>query len=416
VSGAVSVWTLQNLYERFLYITKSAAAVADGTMNIPERKNGVPDLLDEVRWELEFLLKMQVPAGEPNAGMVHHKIHDKAWTALGLAPHEDPMPRFLFPVSTAATLDLAAVAAQAGRIFKPIDSKFAARCISAAEKAWAAAKENPSVLAKGAPGGGPYNDDHLDDEFYWAAAELFITTKGSAYRQFLASSPYYLKLSTQMPAGADDEGISASISWRQVDALGTISLALVPSALPAADQKKARGAVTEAGDAYLAVVKERGYRIPIEWGKNNKTPWGSSSALLNNLIVLALTADFTSSRKHLNAVAAGMDYLLGRNTLGQCYVTGYGSKPLKNPHHRFWAHQANSKFPSAPPGAVAGGPNSGLQDPCVKTRLQGCAPEKCFADNIESWATNEVAINWNAPLAWVLFYLDEKGPSARPGR
>jgi len=415
VNGGISAWTLLNLYERAQHIGKSAAALADGTMNIPERSDKVPDLLDEVRWEVEFLLKMQVPDGQPKAGMVHHKIHDKAWTALGLAPHEDPMPRFLHPVSTAATLNLAAVAAQAGRIWKTIDPKFSARCVTAAEKAWAAAAKYPGIFARpGGEGGGPYEDNFVEDEFYWAAAELSITTKRPEYRQYLASSPNYLKVRAHL-RGGEGEGIPSSMTWQEVAALGTISLAVVPGALPAADQKTARNAVVAAADAYLAILKARGYRVPIDWGKDNQSPWGSNSFLLNNLIVLGLAADFTDGRKYLNAVVAGMDYILGRNAMDQSYVTGYGSKPLVNPHHRFWAYQSNDKFPHAPPGAVSGGPNSGLQDPYVKAaNMVDCAPDKCFADNIESWATNEITINWNAPLAWVLFYLDEKGPAAKP--
>jgi endoglucanase len=414
VNGGIAVWTLLNLYERAQFIGKSTAALADGTMNIPEKGNQVPDLLDEVRWEIEFLLKMQVPADLPNAGMVHHKIHDKAWTALGLAPDEDPMPRFLYPVSTAATLNLAAVAAQAGRIWKTLDPKFAARCVAAAERAWAAAAKHPGVLARpGGEGGGPYDDKFLEDEFYWAAAELFITTKRPEYRQYLAASPNYLKVQTRL-FGGDMDGVPSSMTWQQVAALGTLSLAVVPGALPPADQKTARNAVVAAADRYLDILKARGFRVPIDWGKDNQAPWGSNSYLLNNLVVLGLAADFTDGKKYLNAVVAGMDYILGRNAMDQCYVTGYGSRPLLNPHHRFWAFQSNRKYPHAPPGAVSGGPNSGLQDPYVKAaNLVDCAPDKCFADHIESWSTNEITINWNAPFAWVLFYLDEKGPAAR---
>jgi len=417
VSGGIAVWTLLNLYERAQFIGKSQAAFADGTMKIPESHNGVADLLDEVRWELEFLLKMQVPADQPKAGMVHHKIHDKAWTALALAPHEDPMPRFLYPPSTAATLNLAAVAAQAGRIWKTLDPKFSARCISAAERAWAAAVKNPAVFAKaGGEGGGPYEDNHVEDEFYWAAAELFITTRRPEYHQYLASSPNYLKVQSKLPSGEGD-GIPSSMSWQETEALGTISLAVVPGALPAADQKAARAAIVAAADAYIAILKQRGFRVPIDWGKENKAPWGSNSFLLNNLVILGLAQDFTDGRKYLNAVAAGMDYILGRNALDQSYVTGYGSKPLVNPHHRFWAYQSNNKYPHAPAGAVSGGPNSGLADPYVKAaNMVDCVAERCFADNIESWATNEITINWNAPFAWVLFYLDEKGPTAKASK
>jgi endoglucanase len=101
--------------------------------------------------------------------------------------------------------------------------------------------------------------------------------------------------------------------------------------------------------------------------------------------------------------------VLGANPNDQSYLTGYGFRPLENPHHRFWAHQANRAFPSPPPGVLSGGPNSGLQDPYVQAAgLRGCAPMKCFADNIEAWSANEEAINWNAPLAWVAAFLDER--------
>jgi endoglucanase len=105
-----------------------------------------------------------------------------------------------------------------------------------------------------------------------------------------------------------------------------------------------------------------------------------------------------------------MDYLLGKNPMVQSYITGYGSNPLANPHHRFWAHQVDAKFPVAPPGLVSGGPNSGLEDPYGQAAgLSGCPPQKCFVDHIEAWALNEITINWNSPLAWMAAYLDEKG-------
>ena len=157
----------------------TAGDFGDGKMNIPEKKNKVPDLLDEARLELEFMLKMQVPDGKPKAGMVHHKIHDKEWTALGMFPDEDAQARFLWPPSTAATLNLAATAAQGARIFAKLDKKFSDRCLKAAEKAWAAAAGEPGGLraATAAIGGGPYDDKDVSDEFYWAAAELYVTTK-----------------------------------------------------------------------------------------------------------------------------------------------------------------------------------------------------------------------------------------------
>jgi endoglucanase len=115
-----------------------------------------------------------------------------------------------------------------------------------------------------------------------------------------------------------------------------------------------------------------------------------------------------------------MNYLLGRNAMNKSYVSGYGENPLLNPHHRFWAKQANSSWPAPPPGALSGGPNSGLDDPYAAANLAGCKPQKCYVDHIDSYATNEITINWNAPLAWLAAYLDEKGggtvsPTVTPG-
>jgi endoglucanase len=417
VNGGISVWTLLNLYERTKYLGSSLADFGDGRLNIPEQGNGVSDLLDEVRWEMEFLLKMQVPDGD-RAGMAHHKIHDREWTALGLAPHEDQIPRFLYAPSTAATLNLAAVAAQAARIWQGIDPAFSGRCLAAAERAWQAAQRHPAVFAPpGGVGGGPYEDIKVDDEFYWAAAELFITTKKPEYKQFLASSPYYLKLAPRLPSPKEGGDVASPMTWQETAALGTISLAVVPNGLGNNEIATARKALSKAADAYVQILQKRPYRVPIDYGKASKAPWGSNSFLLNNLVILALAHDLNGGARYLNAVVAGMDYILGRNPMDQSYVTGYGARPLRNPHHRFWSHQSNEKYPSAPPGLVSGGPNSGLEDPYVKAAaLAGCPPEKCFADNIESWATNEITINWNAPFAWVLAYLDEKGATLPKGK
>jgi endoglucanase len=412
VNAGISVWTLLDLWERAKHLGTSVAEFGDGKLNIPEKGNGVPDLLDEVRWELEFELKMQVPQGEKLAGMVHHKVHDKVWTALGLAPHEDPIDRFLYPPSTAATLNLAANAAQAARIWHDIDKAFAAKCLAAAERAWTAAQANPALYAKpGGVGGGPYDDDNVTDEFYWAAAELFLTTKKPVYREFITKSPFWKQVPVSSTANGADAGLPTPMTWGNVQSLGSISLAVVPG-LPAGDQAAIRKNVAAAADAYLEIAAKQGYRVPFKPGPKGY-PWGSNSFVLNNLIVMALAYDFTHQQKYLDGVAEGMDYIMGRNPMDQSYVTGYGARPLVNPHHRFWSYQANNEFPKAPAGLVSGGPNSGLEDPYVKAAgLKGCAPEKCFIDNIEAWSANEITINWNSPLVWVASFLDERAPKA----
>jgi endoglucanase len=423
VNAGITVWTLLNLWERTKYLgapAASAADFADGKMNIPENKNGVPDLLDEVRWEVEWELKMQVPEGEKLAGMAHHKIHDFKWAPDTMAPHDDPTERYLLPPSTAATLNLAANAAQASRVWRTIDKAFAERCLVAAERAWLAALANPAILvAKGGPaggafpGGGSFDDDKVGDDFYWAASELFITTKKKEYRTYLTKSDQFKRVEADW---TDDGEMFTSMTWADTQTLGSVSLAIVPNGLDAADVAEIRKKIVERGDLYLGLIPKGGYRLP--FGVPDRGyPWGSTSFVVNNALMIALAYDFSHDVKYVNGVAMGMDYILGRNALDQSYITGYGDRPLENPYHRFWCYQANHKYPKPPPGIMSGGANSELQDPWVQAAgIQPCAPQKCFYDIQGAWSVNEVDINWNAPLAWITAFLDEQASVKRDVR
>nr|AFG25775.1 cellulase [uncultured organism] len=401
VNGGISVWTLLNLYERL------PDSFGDGTLSIPESGNGVPDILDEARWEMEFLLAMQVPGGQPLAGMVHHKMHDRRWSGVPVMPPAEvdndnqQNGRFLFPPSTAATLNMAATAAQCARIWREIDPEFANRCLNAAQTAWNAANENPVMLAGRTPGegGGDYGDGNVDDEFYWAAAELFITTGDEEYREYLTASRYF-----NVFPGTNPSNVS-SMSWGGTAALGTISLAVVPNTLPENDIEVLRNQITEAAEGYLETIGAEGYRVPIS---DNRYYWGSNSDVLNNAIILALAYDFTSDDRFLNGVNDSMDYVLGRNALGFSFVSGYGAVSMQHPHHRFWGNRPQSSFPPPPPGALAGGPNAQPADPAAINAVGQFPPAKRYIDDIESYSTNEVTINWNAPLVWVSAYLDAR--------
>ncbi|MBN1886638.1 MAG: glycoside hydrolase family 9 protein [Thermoflexales bacterium] len=406
VNGGITVWTLLNQYERSLYLGTNAAAFADGTLNIPENDNGVPDLLDEARWELDFFLRMQVPANATGSlyipGLVHHKVADVAWTGLPLAPHNDAMARYLYPPSTAATLNMAATAAQAARIWSSLDVTFSQKCLAAAENAWAAAVLSPTQYAVNFAGSGMYGDNDVSDEFYWAAAELFITTGKADYRSYLISSTHFLTI----PIDGGD-----SMAWPKTAALGTISLATVPNDLAAGQIRQARKAIQDAADVYVAVLNAEGYRLPFKPdGATLVYPWGSNSFALNNMIVLGLAYDFSGNKVYRDSVSEGMDYVMGRNPMEKSYISGYGEDPLQNPHHRFWARQLSGAYPPPPPGVVSGGPNSRPSewDPVSQARLPGCSPQKCYVDDTGAWAVNEVAINWNGALAWVTAFMDER--------
>jgi endoglucanase len=405
VNGGVAVWTLLNAYERGRLQGKT---FRDGELNLPEKGNKVPDLLDEARFELDFLLRMQVPEGRPGAGLVHHKIHDIEWTGLGIRPDqaEKAVGRQLRPVSTAATLNLAAVGAQAARLYRPFDPEFARRALEAAERAYVAAQKEPAryALASDTQGGGPYDDRELDDEFFWAEVELWLSTGQSRYLDTLKKNPYFEKVRGL------EAGVSGAFDWRQTELLGKISWLSVQSASENKARKLQEAQIVALGDRYVAAALAEGYRLPRAPDSSGQYHWGSSGEVLNNGLLLGVAFELTHEKKYLRGAEWALDYILGRNGLAQSYVTGYGSRPLRHPHHRFWAEQADPTFPPPPPGAVSGGPNSELQDPYVQAAgLPGCAAQKCFVDHIEAYSVNEVAINWNAPLYWLAEFLDRVG-------
>ncbi|WP_030057369.1 glycoside hydrolase family 9 protein [Streptomyces novaecaesareae] len=394
VNGGIATWELVNSFER-AHRSGNDAALGDSTLRVPERGNGVPDVLDEARWELDFLLRMQVPDGRPKAGMAFHKIHDAQWTGLPTRPELDDQQRELHQPSTAATLNLAATAAQCARVYAPYDAAFAARCLDAARRAWTAALANPNVLAPATDntGGGAYEDSDVSDEFYWAAAELLATTGESQYRDAVTSSPHHSK-----PVDA--------FWWGGTATLGRITLATAPGvALPADDVTRLRGLLTSAADGYLSTMAGQGYAVPIP---ADGYVWGSNSSVANNAMVLAVAYELTGAARYRTGALETMDYLLGRNALDRSYVTGYGERASENQHHRFWAHQNDASLPHPPAGSFAGGPDAALEDPVAKAQLVGCAPAACYVDDIGSYSTNEVAINWNASLAWLAAFAAER--------
>jgi endoglucanase len=403
VDSGFAVWMLQNQYETLSRFGATARDFADGTMNIPERKNKRPDLLDEARFNLEFMLRMQVPAGQPLAGMAHLKVHDNRWTAIPTLPDQDSTPRYLRPPTTAATLNLAGAAAQAARIWRPIDPAFAARCLTAAETAFAAALANPHLMSeRETPGGGTYADGGLDDERYWAAAELYITTGKAPYKAEMDRSRFASSGGTDAAALTELQ----LMNWDHVAGLGMLSLLVAPSALPAGEVAALRRRVSAAAARLRGFIDRRGYRMPLS--SDQVYVWGSNIGVMDAGIVLAmdhyLTHDPLSARGALDC----LDYLLGRNPLAQSYVSGYGARAMRNPHHRVWAHLKNASLPEAPPGSIAGGPNSMMQDPYIRALGKtGCPPQTCYVDNTDSYSTNEVAINWNASLAWLAAFADD---------
>lgn len=404
VNGGVSLWLMQNQYERAAQLG-TAEAYQDGAMKIPENGNGYPDLLDEARYEMEWMLTMIVQDGDCE-GMVYHKVHDNVWTALGTPPAKDLQPRIIHPPTTAATLNLAACGAQAYRLWKDIDAEFAERCLTAAQTAYEAAKAHPEMYApnKEFGGGGAYNDSNVTDEFYWAACELYTSTGDESYYADLQSYPSAFEIPYRL--GGPD-GVTGSFDWGSTGALGSLTLLLHGDVLADAERTTLQTNLLTSANAYLKMESEQGYGLPYQ----SAPIWASNSFVTDNTIVLAYAYDLSQKQDYLDGVISAMDYILGHNPMDNSYVTGYGERSSQYPHHRFWAIAKSSALPKAPCGVMVGGPNMGMEDSMMKAQKfdkLGTAPLRYYLDDIEAYSVNECAINWNTSLAWVTGFICEQ--------
>ena len=408
VNGGISLWTLQNLWE--IEQALPAAKRFTGDRQLVPNQGKLDPLLVEARWEMDFLLAMQVPEGThmqlpvgrygwnarmplvdtDASGMAFHKVADARWTKLPTPPQSDPEPRLLYPPTTGATLNLAATAAQCARIWKTIDPAYSAKCLTAAQRAFQAAVRNPAIHTGNFTGSGGYGDDNFADEFYWASAELFATTHDRIYADVLHRVHFFTDT-------VHEPG------WGSTAALGTITLAITDGALDRAEQAAQRKLIVAAADGFLAEEARSGYRLPYA---STNYGWGSNSNLLNRAMLLGVATRFTGEARYRDGMVDVMDYLLGRNPLDQSFISGFGARPLKNPHHRFWARSLDPHLPPPPPGVVSGGPNAHPADDIART-MGPCAPQRCWKDHALAYSLNEVAINWNAPLVWVAAYLDD---------
>lgn len=380
VNSGITTSTLMLLYEHF-------QAYFDALQwNIPESNNGKSDLLDEIKWNLDWMLTMQTADGG-----VYSKLTTEVFSG-DVMPSADKATRYVFMKTTAATYDFAAVMAHASRIFANYDASFAANCLVAAEKAYNWGKANPAVYYSqpATVNTGEYGDRYVKDEQLWAASQLYLSKK---------TASYLTDVNTLIPQ------VSASTpSWPGVGTLGYLTMALYPTEF-GATALQAKDSVMRVANSLRNTAENSSYGVPM---LSSDFVWGSNAVVANQGLVLLHGFYLSEDVRFLNAARGAMDYLLGRNPLDRTYLSGFGMNSPKKPHHR--PSQADGI--SAPvPGMLAGGPHNGGQDvgaetwQCQEYRVTG-KPALSYTDNACSYATNEVAINWNAPFAYLSGSLD----------
>ncbi len=383
VNSGITMGTMLSAYEDFSKYFDTL------TTNIPESGDALPDLLNELLYNLRWMLTMQ----DPNDGGVYNKCTNASFDGM-VMPGITKAPRYLVQKGVAATLDFAAVTAQASRIFKKYSKqlpRLSDSCMQASVKAWQWALKNPAMEydqnlinktyePKITTGG--YGDKNFTDEWTWAAAELFITTKNKRYFDVYDKQ---MKDVLLLP------------TWSNVEMLAHYTLLRFRKQLPVYTNNKTQllqHRLIQLADQYISNVSTSAFhtimgQLPRDFN------WGSSSNAANQGIVLINAYLLTKDRKYIDYAITNIDYLLGRNATGYSFLSGVGSKPIMHPHHR---PSVADGITEPVPGLLSGGPNPGKQDNCTYEFFE---PETTFTDNDCSYASNEIAINWNAPFVYL---------------
>lgn len=381
VSGAKAVADLLLAYE------KNPDAFSDDC-GIPESGDGINDALQEAKYELDWMLKMQ-----DSSGGVYHKVTCKVFPET-VMPQEETDELIVCPISKTATADFAAVMAMAGRIFsRDGEGEYAAYgavCLEAAKKAWAYYEEhkdergfqNPEDVVTG-----EYPDGNSKDEYFWASAELYKTTGDAIYKDGMAEA-------------FDKVENFGGLGWADVGAYGAYA-ALTTDALKADSsnlRKDIENGFFKAVEDVINTSKENGYLV----NKEETYEWGSNMGIANSGMLLCMAEEIKANEEYITYGKAHLNYLFGVNATGYCFVTGAGTLCPNAPHHR-----PSQVLGKCMPGMLVGGPDSNLEDPYAKAVFTNTPAAKCYADNAQSFSCNEVTIYWNSPLIYLMAAMEK---------
>lgn len=389
VPASIAIWHMLSGYDWFPELFHR------DNLNIPESGNGIPDILDEVRFELEWMLTMQ-----RDDGAVYHKVTTEKYQGWKM-PENDVDSLFQHCISTNATADFAASMAQASRVYESYDSKFSAAALSASMAAWSFLMENTGVIPEGGfanPEGtqsGTYSDRSDGDERLWAAAELFTTTGDERFSDYLAENlprtPFY---STN---GWAERQMIALLSFVMAD--NSTQAPMLHSEIETYLLSYANSLVTiSQNNAFGNTLKVWQYI------------WGSNGGVLNNGYILTALGKQYKSESYLAAAQSHLDYMLGCNAVNYSFVTGVGTHSPQKIHH---APSEADGIVEPVPGLVVNGPNRKLNDAVLKALFDDTSyPARCYADSLRSYASNEPTVYAGSPLvfmAGVLASVDETG-------
>lgn len=364
-SAAVTVGQFLLLYEIMPEKFK------DKELDIPESGNGIPDILDEVRYELEWMLKMQ-----DKDGVVYHKATTKEFPSLWTPPEKDNDTIYIIGIMSHDVGVFAANMAQAARIYQKFDPAFAKKCLEAAKRAWEWLEKNGFIGFKNPPdiNTGEYPVGQDDSARFWAAAELYLTTGEQKYFDYVKSN-YNKQFSGRGPI--------TNISWDMVHPIAYYSLYFNPKT-DAGLKEFIKTQIIQTADSVLRLVnlKDNYYNTGLL-----EFTYTSNKRVLASGVTLLMAYIISKDQKYLDACLEQLNYIFGKNPLTKSYVSGLGSDYPQNIHNRLTLSK-NLVFP----GLLVQGPNSDTLGP------------KGYYDVPDSWLTNENAIDFSAPLVFLSAY------------
>ena len=380
VSAGVTMGNMMSLIELI------PSVFPDKSVNIPESGNGLSDMLDEVKYELDWFKYMQDTDGGVFVKITSEKYPDMMF------PHTDPLERNVYGKSTASTLHFAAVMAMAARLFPDFDRTWSEDCLERAENAWHWAETNNQVIFRNPEGvlSGAYSNRNMSDEFLWAAAELYTTTGKDKYKQYLMD---HIEEFWKM----EESG------WANVNGLAITSLSIHQDILPEEIKNTIQQSLTDWSVQLIDDMNQSAYRIP-----EFRLVWGSNGFIASTGLCFVYTYKVTGDKKFLYAAAEVADYILGKNATGYCFVTGFGSRQVVNLHHSV---SIADGIDGSLPGFVPGGPNPSMQDAVTSEHGNGAyyeskLPAKAYVDSELSYASNENDICYSAPILALITALD----------
>lgn len=367
VNSSITTWTiLQSL-------TLNTEFHADQNLNIPESGNDLPDILDEALVNLRWMMTMQDPAD----GGLYHKLTTKNFDGF-IMPDQTTADRYVVMKSTSATLDFASTMAAAHRILSDYgQTEIANQMANQAKMAWDWAMENPALFYEQPEdvSTGAYPDTSLVDEWFWASVELYLMTGEANYKDKMMEN-------YQPPI---------TPKWDVVHALGVISLLT-------SEKRDEFPEIEKDFLSYVDFMLEKEAKSPYLISMN-QFAWGSNSDVGNDGMLKLVAYQLTGNEKYVASAQNDLDYILGRNTTGFSFVTGFGDKTPMDQHNRIMGADG---IVEPIPGYISGGPNTIVLTDCeAQGVVRSEFPAASFTDTQCSYSTNETAINWNAPLVFL---------------